>query len=57
MNRIKISNHEEEISRRAFLKRLGAGTAAVSGLTLAGCRPTTETSAHCEPPTDRMTYR
>lgn len=57
MNRIKISNHEEEISRRAFLKRLGAGTAAVSGLTLAGCRPTTETSAQSEPPTDRMTYR
>jgi len=51
-----------EIGRREFLKRLGFGTAAISGLAFAGCRGKdaavgaegTETGPI---PTDRMTYR
>lgn len=51
-----------EIGRREFLKRLGFGTAAISGLALVGCRGKdaavgaegTETGPI---PTDRMTYR
>lgn len=51
-----------EIGRREFLKRLGFGTAAISGLAFVGCRGKdaavgaegTETGPI---PTDRMTYR
>ena len=52
-----------DINRREFLKRLGIGTAMVSGLALAGCSPKksggvavagTETGPI---PTDKMTYR
>jgi len=55
-NKIKKS---EEIGRRDFLLRLGAG-AAVTAAALAGCknsRSTTGTAAETEVPTDRMTYR
>ncbi len=56
MEKIKKS---EEIGRRDFLLRLGAG-AAVTAAALAGCkpsRPTAGASAETEIPTDRMTYR
>lgn len=52
-----------DINRREFLKRLGMGTAAVSGLALAGCSPkksveVSATGTETGPiPTDKMTYR
>lgn len=55
-NKIKKS---EEIGRRDFLLRLGAG-AAVTAAALAGCknpRSAVGASAETEVPTDRMTYR
>ncbi len=55
-NKIKKS---EEIDRRDFLLRLGAG-AAVTAAALAGCknpRTTAGVSAETEVPTDGMTYR
>lgn len=51
---------KHRIDRREFLKRLGAGTAAVSAMTVAGCSfrdAGTEGSAQGEVPTDKMTYR
>ncbi len=56
MEKIKKS---EEIDRRDFLLRLGAG-ATVAAAALAGCkpsRPTTGAAAETEVPTDGMTYR
>jgi len=52
-------NKSEEIGRRDFLMRLGAG-AAVTAAALAGCknsRSAVGASAETEVPTDRMTYR
>lgn len=52
-----------DINRREFLKRLGMGTATVSGLALAGCSPkksveVSATGTETGPiPTDKMTYR
>lgn len=50
------------INRRDFLKRLGLGTAAIAGLTMAGCGnkkdSVSEEGTESGPiPTDKMTYR
>lgn len=55
-----MSNND--ISRREFLKRLGLGSAAVAGISLASCSPkrTTVAAEGTETgpiPTDKMTYR
>lgn len=53
----------DNIGRREFLKRLGLGTAAVSGISLAGCTAKNGSSSASatgelsEIPTDRMTMR
>ncbi len=55
----KKIKRSEEIGRRDFLLRLGAG-AAVTAAALAGCkpsRPTAGASAETEVPTGGMTYR
>ncbi len=48
------------VSRRAFLRRLGAGGAALAAMTTVGCAPRTHTSSEEEerrPDRSKMTYR
>ncbi|MDU1890841.1 MAG: aldo/keto reductase [Dysgonomonas sp.] len=56
----KNNKDKREVSRRNFLKALGAGS-AVTTTTLIGCRPNNTVSAEGgmigEVPTDKMTYR
>lgn len=56
------NNRNDKIGRREFLKRLGLGTAAVGGLTLAGCasRESAQSAEGTETgpiPKGKMTYR
>lgn len=55
-----MENKKKEITRRHFLKTLGAGSVATTAA-LAGCRPANRVSAEGgstgEVPTDKMTYR
>lgn len=58
-----MKRNNTEISRRNFLKKLGAGTTALSGLFMGGCASKAltddngESLASAPIPTDRMTYR
>ncbi|MDE5851314.1 MAG: twin-arginine translocation signal domain-containing protein, partial [Alistipes sp.] len=48
----------DKISRREFLKRLGAGAAMTSAALATGCTPKrATTAAHDEVPDEGMTYR
>lgn len=57
------TNHKENISRRDFFKRLGLGSAAVTGVVVAGCKSDKQvasnasSAANAPIPTDKMEYR
>ena len=48
---------EKNISRRSFLKRIGAATAAITSTALVGCGSKTKDTSDQEPPKGQMTYR